>query len=151
MDIWQRLLLLKKNSEESVTEIRFLYLKIRHPAKPLSKNQIQLLLQSSFCFHLPVWPHLKRHGEYSKQKCRKETLTLIWQVFNFQHTPFLEFCSQCWDAEVTCCLAVSYTWLSHSTALAGPWREKQDCALLPPSSFTEAGALLSSISSRLFG
>lgn len=88
MDIWQRLLLLKKSSEESVTEIRFLYLKIRHPAKPLSKNQIQLLLQSSFCFHLPVWPHLKRHGEYSKQKCRKETLTLIWQVFNFQHTPF---------------------------------------------------------------
>lgn len=30
-------------------------------------------------------------------------------------------------------------------------REKQDCALVTPSSFTEAGAPLSSISSRLFG
>lgn len=30
--------MLKEGSEESVTEFRFLYLKIRHPAKPLSKK-----------------------------------------------------------------------------------------------------------------
>jgi len=36
MDIEQRLLLIKESSEESITEFR-------HPAKRLSKNQIQLL------------------------------------------------------------------------------------------------------------
>ncbi|XP_068012819.1 uncharacterized protein [Melanerpes formicivorus] len=31
---------------------------------------------ANFALCLPVWPHLKRHGECSKQKCQ-ETLTLI--------------------------------------------------------------------------
>lgn len=71
MSIWQRPLWLKERSEESVIEFRVLYLKVRHPAKPLSKNQIQFLCLDSLCFHLLVWPHSKADNAVSRNANRR--------------------------------------------------------------------------------
>lgn len=143
MSIWQRPFWLKERSEESVIEFRVLYLKVRHPAKPLSKNQIQFLCLDSLCFHLLVWPHSKADNAVSRNANRRHLpefdRCLAFSTLLFQAALLLP---QMLRLFVPC------------TTLTQPWQgpgEEQGCALFTPSSFTEAGALLSSISSRLFG
>lgn len=147
MNIWQRPLLLKERSEESVIEFRVLYLKVRHPAKPLSKNQIQFLCPDSLLFSFTSLATSKdRENAVSRNANRRHLpefdRCLAFSTLLFQAALLLP---QCWDAEVV-------RPVHHADTQ--PWQgpgEEQGCALFTPSSFTEAGALLSSISSRLFG